>query len=53
MYNLAGGPMTGMISGGILGSLTGSIFLGVIAFVLISLGFAAMRIIPKSKRRLA
>jgi hypothetical protein len=42
--------MTGMISGGVLGSLTGSIFLGVMAFVLISLGFAAMRIIPKAKR---
>jgi hypothetical protein len=53
MYNLAGGPMTGMVSGGMLGSLTGSVFLGVMAFVLISLGFAALRIIPKSKRHQA
>jgi hypothetical protein len=53
MYNFAGGPITGMISGGILGSMTGSVFLGVMAFVLISLGFAAMRIIPKSRQRQA
>lgn len=53
MYNLAGGPMTGMMSGGILGSMTGSVFLGVMAFVLISLGFAALRIIPKPKRHQA
>jgi hypothetical protein len=45
--------MTGMISGGVLGSLTGSVFLGVMAFVLISLGFAALRIVPKSMRRQA
>jgi hypothetical protein len=53
MYSFAGGPATGTLAGGILGSLTGSIFLSVIAFVLISLGFAVLRIIPKAKRRQA
>jgi hypothetical protein len=43
----------GTLAGGTLGSLTGSLFLGVMAFVLISLGFAVLRIIPKAKRHLA
>lgn len=53
MYNYTGGPVTGMLAGGMLGSLTGSLFLGVMAFVLISLGFAVLRIIPKAKKRQA
>lgn len=58
MYSFTGGPATGMLAGGTLadgtlGSLTGSLFLGVMAFVLISLGFAVLRIIPKAKRHLA